>query len=103
MIELAGITGRTDATVERGVVVVAAADHGVVRQGVSAYPSEVTAQMVANFVAGGAAINVLGGWAGVRVVVVDAGVASPIPDGQRRPASVAGAWSGPGSATGPPT
>ena len=80
VIELAGITGRTDATVERGVVVVAAADHGVVRQGVSAYPSDVTAQMVANFVAGGAAINVLGGWAGLRVVVVDAGVASPIPD-----------------------
>ena len=103
VIELAGITGRTDATVERGVVVVAAADHGVVRQGVSAYPSDVTAQMVANFVAGGAAINVLGGWAGVRVVVVDAGVASPIPSVERRPASVAGAWSGPGSATGPPT
>ena len=80
VIELAGITGRTDATVERGVVVVAAADHGVVRQGVSAYPPDVTAQMVANFVAGGAAINVLGGWAGIRVVVVDAGVASPIPE-----------------------
>ena len=63
----------------QGVIVVAAADHGVTRQGVSAYPSDVTAQMVANFVAGGAAINVLGGWAGLRVVVVDAGVASPIP------------------------
>jgi nicotinate-nucleotide--dimethylbenzimidazole phosphoribosyltransferase len=80
VIELAGITGRADATVERGVVVIAAADHGVTRQGVSAYPSDVTAQMVANFVAGGAAINVLGAWAGVRVVVVDVGVASPIPD-----------------------
>jgi nicotinate-nucleotide--dimethylbenzimidazole phosphoribosyltransferase len=79
VIELAGITGRADAAVERGVVVIAAADHGVVRQGVSAYPSDVTAQMVANFVAGGAAINVLGAWAGVRVVVVDVGVASPIP------------------------
>ena len=79
VIELAGITGRADATVERGVVVVAAADHGVTRQGVSAYPSDVTAQMVANFVGGGAAINVLGAWAGVRVVVVDVGVASPIP------------------------
>jgi nicotinate-nucleotide--dimethylbenzimidazole phosphoribosyltransferase len=80
VIELAGITGRADATVEKGVVVIAAGDHGVTRQGVSAYPSDVTAQMVANFVAGGAAINVLGAWAGVRVVVVDVGVASPIPD-----------------------
>ena len=80
VIELAGITGRADATVERGVVVIAAADHGVTRQGVSAYPSDVTAQMVANFVGGGAAINILGAWAGVRVVVVDVGVASPIPD-----------------------
>ena len=56
------------------------ADHGVARQGVSAYPSDVTAQMVANFVAGGAAINVLAAAAGARVVVVDAGVATPIPD-----------------------
>jgi nicotinate-nucleotide--dimethylbenzimidazole phosphoribosyltransferase len=79
VIELAGITGRADATAERGAVVVAAGDHGVARQGVSAYPSDVTAQMVANFVAGGAAINVLGAWAGVSLVVVDAGVASPIP------------------------
>jgi nicotinate-nucleotide--dimethylbenzimidazole phosphoribosyltransferase len=79
VIELAGITGRADASVGQGVMVVAAGDHGVTRQGVSAYPSDVTAQMVANFVAGGAAINVLGAWAGLRVVVVDAGVASPIP------------------------
>jgi len=79
VIELAGITGRADPSVEHGVVVVAAGDHGVTRLGVSAYPSDVTAQMVANFVAGGAAINVLGAWAGLRVVVVDAGVASPIP------------------------
>ena len=79
VIELAGITGRADPSVEQGVMVIAAGDHGVTRQGVSAYPSDVTAQMVANFVAGGAAINVLGAWAGLRVVVVDAGVASPIP------------------------
>ena len=52
VIELAGITGRADPSVEQGVVVVAAGDHGVTRLGVSAYPSDVTAQMVANFVAG---------------------------------------------------
>jgi nicotinate-nucleotide--dimethylbenzimidazole phosphoribosyltransferase len=85
VIDLAGITGRADAPVERRTVVVAAADHGVARQGVSAYPSDVTAQMVANFVAGGAAINVLAAWAGIRVIVVDAGVGSPIPVGPGDP------------------
>jgi nicotinate-nucleotide--dimethylbenzimidazole phosphoribosyltransferase len=79
VIQLAGITGRADAPVAARAIVVAAADHGVVRLGVSAYPAEVTAQMVANFVAGGAAINVLAASVGARVVVVDAGVAGPIP------------------------
>jgi nicotinate-nucleotide--dimethylbenzimidazole phosphoribosyltransferase len=78
-IRLAGITGRPDAPVGRRAVIVAAADHGVARLGVSAYPAEVTAQMVANFVAGGAAINVLAAVAGASVTVVDAGVAGPIP------------------------
>jgi nicotinate-nucleotide--dimethylbenzimidazole phosphoribosyltransferase len=58
-------------------IVIAAADHGVAAEGVSAYPQEVTAQMVANFVAGGAAINVLAREAGARLVVVDAGVGTP--------------------------
>lgn len=57
-------------------VVVFAGDHGVAAKGVSAYPSEVTAQMVANFQAGGAAINVLAGVAGATVRVVDMAVAS---------------------------
>lgn len=60
---------------ERPRVVVFAGDHGVAAQGVSAYPSEVTAQMVANFQAGGAAINVLAGVAGATVRVVDMAVA----------------------------
>jgi nicotinate-nucleotide--dimethylbenzimidazole phosphoribosyltransferase len=56
-------------------VVVFAGDHGVAAQGVSAYPSEVTAQMVANFLAGGAAVNVLAATAGATVRVVDMSVA----------------------------
>jgi nicotinate-nucleotide--dimethylbenzimidazole phosphoribosyltransferase len=77
--QLAGITGEPEATFRRRAIVVAAADHGVVRQGVSAYPAEVTAQMVANFLAGGAAINALASLVGASVTVVDAGVAGTIP------------------------
>jgi nicotinate-nucleotide--dimethylbenzimidazole phosphoribosyltransferase len=77
--QLAGITGDVGATYRRRAIVVAAADHGVVRQGVSAYPADVTPQMVANFLAGGAAINVLAGLVGASVTVVDAGVAGAIP------------------------
>lgn len=56
-----------------------AADHGVTAEGVSAYPPEVTPQMVLNFLAGGAAINVLARVAGARVVVADLGVAADLP------------------------
>ena len=56
-----------------------AADHGVAAEGVSAYPQEVTGQMLLNFARGGAAINVLARQAGARVVVVDMGVAHPPP------------------------
>jgi nicotinate-nucleotide--dimethylbenzimidazole phosphoribosyltransferase len=59
-------------------LILAAADHGVTAEGVSAYPSEVTAQMVANFVAGGAAANVLARQAGVDVVVLDVGIAATL-------------------------
>jgi nicotinate-nucleotide--dimethylbenzimidazole phosphoribosyltransferase len=55
-----------------------AGDHGVVREGVSAYPQAVTGQMVENFLRGGAAVNVLARQAGARVVVADLGVAAPL-------------------------
>jgi nicotinate-nucleotide--dimethylbenzimidazole phosphoribosyltransferase len=61
----------------RAAIVVAAADHGVAVEGVSAYPAEVTAQMVANFHAGGAAVNVLARHAGAEVIVRDVGVGAP--------------------------
>jgi nicotinate-nucleotide--dimethylbenzimidazole phosphoribosyltransferase len=61
-------------------VVVFVADHGVVAEGVTPWPQEVTAQMVANFVAGDAAINVLARAAGASVTVVDVGVATPLPE-----------------------
>ena len=103
MIELAGITGRADAPVEQGAIVVAAADHGVTRQGVSAYPSDVTAQMVANFVAGGAAINVLGAL-GRGFASSSSMSASPHRSRRRRrPGAWRAAGPGAGSATGPPT
>src|SRR5438046_5521429 len=64
--------------VESPVVFVFAGDHGVVAEGVSAYPQSVTAQMVENFLTGGAAINVLARQAGARVVIADFGVAIPM-------------------------
>jgi nicotinate-nucleotide--dimethylbenzimidazole phosphoribosyltransferase len=80
---IAGITGQARPRLDHRLVVVAAADHGVTAQGVSAYPAEVTAQMVANFLAGGAAVNVLAAHAGARVLVVDAGVAGDTPEDPR--------------------
>ena len=77
--QLAGITGRPSPQMGHPAAVVFAADHGVARHAVSAYPSDVTAQMVANIVAGGAAINAISRLVGARVVVVDVGVAGPIP------------------------
>ncbi|MCW2654810.1 MAG: cobT [Mycobacterium sp.] len=64
---------------ERARVVVFAGDHGVAAAGVSAYPSEVTAQMVSTIVAGGAAVNVLAGVAGAGVRVVDIAVDADAP------------------------
>jgi nicotinate-nucleotide--dimethylbenzimidazole phosphoribosyltransferase len=77
---LAGITGKAAPRFERRAVILMAGDHGVTAEGVSAYPSEVTAQMVTNILAGGAAINVLGRQGGVELVVADIGVAGDLPD-----------------------
>lgn len=79
-IQLAGITGQAFLSTDRKAVIVMAADHGVAAEGVSAYPADVTAQMVLNFLRGGAAINVLARQAGARVTVVDIGVASEFVD-----------------------
>ena len=79
VVRLAGITGRPDAPLDRRHIVVFAADHGVAVRGVSAYPAAVTPMMVANFVAGGAAINVLARQVGARISVVDVGVAADLP------------------------
>lgn len=76
---LAGVQAQPLPSVARRAVFVVAADHGVADRGVSAYPSEVTAQMVDNFLAGGAAINVLARLAGAEVIVVDAGVKTERP------------------------
>jgi nicotinate-nucleotide--dimethylbenzimidazole phosphoribosyltransferase len=78
-IQLAGITGRMPPLASEKTIFLFAADHGVAAEGVSAYPSAVTAQMVGNFLAGGAAINVLAKQAGASLVVVDVGVAADLP------------------------
>ena len=66
--------GSTDLILQKRAIFTFAADHGISRAGVSAYPREVTAQMVFNFIGGGAAINVLCRHYGIQNVVVDAGV-----------------------------
>jgi nicotinate-nucleotide--dimethylbenzimidazole phosphoribosyltransferase len=77
-IRLAGIMGCAFPNVERKVIAVMAGDHGVVEEGVSAYPPEVTPQMVHNFIAEGAAINVLARHVGARVIVTDVGIAADL-------------------------
>ena len=75
-IQIAGIKGNPRPRITQKVIFTLAGDHGVTRDGVSAYPSEVTPQMVYNFLRGGAGINVLARHIGARVVVADLGVAS---------------------------
>lgn len=73
IIRLAGITGEIVPDIKRKGVIVMCGDHGVVEEGVSAYPQEVTGLMIANFARGGAAINVLARRFDAELVVVDVG------------------------------
>ena len=78
-IQLAAISGEDPPPLPTpAAIAVFAADHGVLAEGVTPWPQEVTAQMVANFVAGGAAINVLARQMGASVTVVDVGVATDL-------------------------
>jgi nicotinate-nucleotide--dimethylbenzimidazole phosphoribosyltransferase len=75
--QVAAITRCSRPPLPSKAIVVMAGDHGVAQEGVSAYPPEVTWQMLLNFARGGAAINVLARQAGARLVVVDMGVRGP--------------------------
>jgi nicotinate-nucleotide--dimethylbenzimidazole phosphoribosyltransferase len=79
-VRIAAIRGAPPAGPLAPAIVVAAADHGVAAEHVSAYPREVTGHMLATFVRGGAAVSVLAREAGARLVVVDAGVIDPPAD-----------------------
>lgn len=82
-VQLAGIFREPLPKINHKVIITMAGDHGVVKSGVSAFPQEVTPQMVFNFLHGGAAINALAGHVGARIAVVDMGVAydfEPHPD-----------------------
>lgn len=77
-VKLAGITGRVPPVINDKVIIIMAGDHGVAAEGVSAFPQEVTSQMVRNFLQGGAAINVLSRHVGARITCVDIGVAMDV-------------------------
>lgn len=82
-IRIAGIRGEPLPILRHKAVLTLAGDHGVVAEGVSAYPQEVTAQMLANFQRGGAAVNVLAKMIGARLVVADLGAAGDVAAGTR--------------------
>ena len=79
-VDLAGMTRSLAPPVARKKIVVMVGDHGVTAEGISKYPSEVTPQMVYNFVSGGAGINALARQAGAEVVVADIGCAADLGD-----------------------
>ncbi len=78
-LRLAGILRTEQPRIGGTAIIIAAADHGVVAQGVTAYPQGVTAQMVLNFLTGGAAITTLCRQLDIRQIIVDAGVAVEMP------------------------
>ncbi len=78
-IQIAGIAADPIPCLKSKAILTMAADHGVTAQGVSLYPTEVTRQMVLNFLEGGAAINVLSRMIGARVIIVDMGVRGGLP------------------------
>jgi nicotinate-nucleotide--dimethylbenzimidazole phosphoribosyltransferase len=84
-VRVAGIRGTAEPGRLRAALVLAAGDHGYARRGVSAYPQEVTGQMLAAFAGGGAAADVLARETGLRLVVVDAGVLEPVERPEIRP------------------
>lgn len=75
---IAAIRGTPDLGALSPAIVLAAGDHGIAEEGVSAYPQEVTSQMLLNFASGGAAICVLAREASAKLVVIDAGTAVPV-------------------------
>lgn len=77
-VQLAGLQGRDKPSVDQLWIAIFAGDHGVVAEGVSAYPQEVTGQMLHNFVNGGAAISVLARQLAAQLDVVDLGTVSPV-------------------------
>ncbi|MDJ0756435.1 MAG: nicotinate-nucleotide--dimethylbenzimidazole phosphoribosyltransferase [Ardenticatenaceae bacterium] len=78
-IQLAGITRQARPSFPRKGVIIMAGDHGVAEAGVSAFPADVTPQMVINFLDGGAAVNVLARQAGATITIVDVGVNAELP------------------------
>lgn len=77
--KIVGISGNLSPVIKRKVIFVMAGDHGVAQEKVSAFPQEVTFQMVYNFIRGGAAVNVLAKHIGAEILVVDMGVAKEFP------------------------
>ena len=79
-VQLAGIQGRPVPQIKDKAIITMAGDHGVVAEKIGNWPQEVTAQMVSNFVRGGAGINVIARQVGARIITVDMGVATDLKD-----------------------